>query len=154
MRVSVWRRLRHEEQGQSAIEMALAMPLFLMVVFGMVETAIVMQTYCNATYACRNAARYAALHSPSSLAPTTAAQVHTMVQSGLFLNAAISPTITVQYSTATFSSSTAPTFSSGGTNAIGYLVQVKATWSQTMTIPLIAPISFTVGTQATRLISR
>jgi Flp pilus assembly protein TadG len=149
------RRLRRDEQGQSAIEMALAMPIFLMVVIGMVQVALVVQTYCNATYACRNAARYAALHSTVSLAPITASGVQTMVKGGLFLSGTITPTVTVQYSTGPFVLGSTPTFStSSSNNVIGNLVLVKATWGQTITIPFIAPITFSVGTQTTKLISR
>lgn len=156
MRVPVrLRGLRRDEQGQSAIEMAMAMPIFLMVVIGMVQTALVVQTYCNATYACRNAARYAALHSTTSLAPITSSGVQTMVQGGLFLSGTISPTITVQYSTGPFILGSTPSFSSSSSNnIIGNLVLVKATWSQTISIPFISPISFSVGTQTTKLISR
>jgi Flp pilus assembly protein TadG len=149
----------HSEAGQAALEMAMAMPLCLAVVFGMIQSALVLQTYCNATYACRNAARYASIHSSTSLAPSTASQIQTMVKSGLFLNASITPTVTVGYSTGAWVSGTAPTFcntpsSCNSYNVVGNLVVVKATWSQSMTIPFMPTSGFTVGTQTYKLITR
>ncbi len=122
------------------------MPLFFATVFGVIQASLLLQTYCNATYACRNAARYASIHSSTSLAPSTSSQIQTMVQSGLFLNASITPTVTVNYVN--------PITLSAGTNTVGNLVFVKATWSQSLVIPLIHTSSFSVGTQTYKMISR
>jgi Flp pilus assembly protein TadG len=146
--ISVRRRLRAfgGEAGQAAIEMAFVLPLFLATVFGMMQSALLLQTYCNATYACRNAARYASIHSSTSLAPSTASQIQTMVQTGLFLNASIRPTITVSYLN--------PNNFAVATNTVGNLVNVKATWGQSMVIPFMNTGSFTVTTQTYKMISR
>lgn len=145
---SVWRNFwaPGADAGQSAIEMALAMPLFFVIVFGMIQASLLLQTYCNATYACRNAARYASIHSSTSLAPSTSSQIQTMVRSGLFLNASITPTITVSYLD--------PSSLATSTNTVGNLVFVKATWGQRMVIPFITTSAFSVGTQTYKMISR
>ncbi len=141
-----WRRLAEEEPGQAALEMAFAMPLFVAVVFGVIQCSLVLQTYCNATYACRNAGRFAMLHSLTALAPSTVSQVQSMVTSSLFLSSAISPTVTVSYLN--------PTSLATATNNVGNLVCVKASWSQKMSIPFMTTTSFTVGTQSCKMISR
>jgi Flp pilus assembly protein TadG len=146
------------ETGQAALEVALAVPLFLAVVFGVIQASLLLQTYCNATYACRNAARYASLHSTTSLAPSSSPQIQSMVQSGLFLNASITPTISVNY----FNSSN---LASGTTNlclppvnsslnVVGNVVCVQATWKQQLKIPFLSNNSVSVSTQTYKIISR
>jgi Flp pilus assembly protein TadG len=139
-------RLVEEEPGQAALEMAFAMPLFLAVVFGMIQCSLVLQSYCNATYACRNAGRYAMLHSLTALAPSTASDIQTMVKSSLFKYSSIQPTVTVSYLN--------PTNLATSSNAVGQLVCVKASWSQKMYIPYMTTSSFTIGTQTCKIISR
>jgi Flp pilus assembly protein TadG len=139
-------RLVREEPGQAALEMAFAMPLFLAVVFGMIQCSLVLQSYCNATYACRNAGRYAMLHSLTALAPSTASDIQTMVKSSLFQYSSTTPTISVSYLN--------PTNLAATTNSVGNLVCVKASWSQKMYIPFMTTSSFTIGTQTCKIISR
>jgi Flp pilus assembly protein TadG len=139
-------RALREEPGQAALEMALALPLVLTILFGMFQSSLLLETYCNATYACRNAARYASLHSSTSLAPSTSAQIQTMVQSQLFLNSSIRPTITVTYvNPSTFATST---------NTIGNLVEVQVTWNQNFIVPFVKTSSVSVGTQTFKTIAR
>ena len=141
-----WLKLVHEETAQAALEMAFAVPLFLALVFGTIQCSLVMQSYCNATYACRNMGRYAMLHSSTSLAPSTATQIQSMVQSKLFLNSAIQPAVAVSYLN--------PTTFAASTNVVGNLVCVKATWNQSIPIPFITTNSFTIMTQSCKIISR
>jgi Flp pilus assembly protein TadG len=139
-------RLAREEPGQAALEMAFAMPLFLAVVFGMIQCSLVLQSYCNATYACRNAGRYAMLHSLTALAPSSVTDIQTMVKSSLFQYSSVQPTVTVSYLN--------PSNLATATNAVGNLVCVKATWSQRFYIPFMTTSSFTIGTQTCKMISR
>jgi Flp pilus assembly protein TadG len=148
------------ESAQAALEMAVSLPLFLGIVFGMVQSSLLLQKYCNATYACRNAARYASIHSTTSLAPSTSTQIQSMVQSSLFLNASITPTINVNYFNASsLGSSTAdlclPPVNSSA-NVVGNIVCVQASWSQNLKIPFLSANanSFTVSTQSYKVISR
>jgi len=58
--------LRQErEKGQGLAELALALPILLMVVFGMVEMARLVQTYLAVQHAAREGARYAVVGLPS-----------------------------------------------------------------------------------------
>jgi Flp pilus assembly protein TadG len=145
--VSLWRRLSAFgcQSGQAALEMAVALPVFLLLVFGVAQCSFLLMTYCNATYACRNAARYAALHSSTSLLPASSTQIRSMVQSGLILSASITPTITVNYVNSNLGA---------GTNDIGNMVLVQVTWSQGLIIPFSSARTLTVGTHTYRPITR
>jgi Flp pilus assembly protein TadG len=138
--------------------MALAMPLFLATVIGLIQASLLLQTYCNATYACRNAARFASMHSTTSLAPSNSTQIQAMVQSGLFLNATITPTISVNYFNASNLAAGTPNVCNppvnSNLNVVGNVVCVKVTWNQGLIIPFITTSGFSVGTQAYKIISR
>jgi hypothetical protein len=56
---------REREKGQGLAELALALPILLMVVFGMVEMARLVQTYLAVQHAAREGARYAVVGLPS-----------------------------------------------------------------------------------------
>jgi len=149
------------ESGQASIEMAFVMPLCLAIVFGMVQSSLLLQTYCNATFACRNAARYASLNSTSSLSPASPTQVAAVAKLGLFMSSSISPTINVNYFNAgnlSSSSSNLCTPPVGGANTtldvVGNVVCVQVTWSQRLSIPFMPTNSITITTQSYRIISR
>jgi Flp pilus assembly protein TadG len=148
---SVARSARHllralpERSGSSSIETAIALPIFFSVVFGCAQYAIVLMTYCDATYACRLASRYASMHSTSSLAPDTVTQIKGLVTSRLFIGSAITPTVSVTYYTMSLSP---------GANVVGNVVAVSVTWNQTVKVPFLPPSSFSVGTQNYKVITR
>ena len=133
------------QTGTELLELALALPIFLLLFFGAVQFSIVLMTYCNATYASRNVARYASQHSNTSIAPATTSQLQGLVTSQLFLASGITPTVTVTCLTSN---------GSAGSNTIGNSVTIKVVWSQTLTIPFAPTFNFSVGSQARRLIER
>jgi Flp pilus assembly protein TadG len=142
------RRLLHaapEQGGSGLVETAVVLPIFIAIVFGISQYAIVMLTYCNATYACRLASRYASMHSSASLAPDTVAQIQGLVTSRLFVSSAITPTVSVAYYTPTLSA---------GTNVVGNVVQVTVTWSQTLKLAFMSSNTFTISTQNEKVITR
>jgi Flp pilus assembly protein TadG len=146
------------ESAQATIEMMVSLPLFLLVVFGMIQCSLMLEGYCNATYACRNAARYASVHSSTSLAPSVSTDIQTVVKSNLLMGASITPTINVNYFNASnlSSSSTnlcAPPVNSS-LNVVGNIVCVQASWSQSLNIPFFTSYPFAVSTQTYRVISR
>ena len=61
-----WRRLRRRnrssdgEAGQGLVELALLLPVFITLFFGLIEFSLVFSTYLNLNYASRNAALLAA----------------------------------------------------------------------------------------------
>lgn len=63
--------MRHANQGQALVEAALVMPLFIMVVFGIIVLGIGVFYQQQVTNAAREAARYAAIHSATAVCPTT-----------------------------------------------------------------------------------
>lgn len=138
--------LRRSTAGSVALETAFTLPIFLVVVFGIFEFSMVLLTYCNVTTACSQAARYASLHSGSSLSPATTTQLQSMVASKLFAGASVTPNnVTVTYLTPGLAA---------GTNTVGDLVMIKASWSQTVTLPFTSANSFTIGSQDVRSITR
>lgn len=139
------RRLMQGKSGQAVVETALLLPVFFLLFVGTIQYAITLFTYCNATYACRNAARYASVRSTSSISPASVAQVQSLVTSGLFLNTAIAPTVAVAYYTPALAI---------GSNTVGDIVTVSASWNQTIVIPFMSNQSVSVGTQASSMITR
>jgi hypothetical protein len=62
---------RNERQGQTLVETALVMPVFIMVLFGIIVLGIGVFYQQQLTNAAREAARYAAIHSATAACPTT-----------------------------------------------------------------------------------
>jgi Flp pilus assembly protein TadG len=131
--------------GQTVVETALVLPTFFLLLVGSIQYSILLFTYCNATYACRYAARYASVRSSSSLSPATVAQVKSLVTSSIFLNSAITPSVGVTYLTPALAT---------GTNTVGNFVGVSASWNQTMLIPFMSNKSISISTQEYRIITR
>jgi Flp pilus assembly protein TadG len=142
-------RAAPDQHGDGLIETAVVLPVFLMILFGIAQYAIVLLAYCNATYACRLASRYASMHSASSLAPDSISQLQGIVTARLFLNPAITPTVSVNYYTLSLS----PVSYAVGNN-VGYAVQVSVTWTQTLKLLPSNINTFSVSTQNTKVITR
>jgi Flp pilus assembly protein TadG len=66
------------------IEMALILPAYFMLVFGMVQMCFVLFGYCNATYASRQATRYAAVHGAGSVYPCTSTDLQNIAKQYLW----------------------------------------------------------------------
>jgi len=146
------RRLLHaatDQHGDGLVETAVVLPVFLMIFFGIAQYAIVLLTYCNATYACRVASRYASMHSLSSLAPDTVPQIQGIVTSRLFLNPSITPVVSMNC----YSMTLTPVSCNVGNN-IGYVVQVSVTWTQTLKLLPSNINTFSVSTQNVKVITR
>jgi len=121
------------------LEMAVVLPTFFLLLFGMFNFAIVLFGYSNATYACRAGTRYASLHSATSLAPSSSATVRSIVTS--YLWAAPSAGVTV---TTTWSPS----------NTVGSSVQVFVKIVYPIGVPLLSLRQITVGSSAQRTVIR
>ena len=68
-----------DDSGQSLIELAVVLPLFFMMVIGFINFCMVMFGLCSISYACRQAARYASLHSSASQSPVTQSTIDAQV---------------------------------------------------------------------------
>jgi Flp pilus assembly protein TadG len=60
--LSLVRNRRHRQSGQSLVELAVAVPIFLVIVMGIVDFGIGLKTWIQVTNAAREAARYGAIH--------------------------------------------------------------------------------------------
>jgi Flp pilus assembly protein TadG len=68
-------RTRKAQRGAAMLEMALVLPIYFLLVYGVIQLCFVMFGYCNATYACRLAVRYAQIHGTGSTYQCTATDV-------------------------------------------------------------------------------
>jgi len=64
------RRLSRASRGQTMVELAIVMPLFLMVLFGIIVLGLGIFYQQQVTNAAREAARYAAIHTATAQCPT------------------------------------------------------------------------------------
>ncbi|MFE8034912.1 TadE/TadG family type IV pilus assembly protein [Thiohalocapsa marina] len=62
------------------VEMAIVLPLFLFLSFGIIETANAMRLYMSMVYAAEDAARYASLHGSGASVPATSDSIAAQVR--------------------------------------------------------------------------
>ena len=125
------------EEGATALEISLLLPVFFLLLFGFFSFSIVIFGYCNASYACIAAARNASLHSGTSLAPATTSSIQGFVTPYLWAAPTSGTTITTTWTP---------------TNAVGNTVKVAVSIVYPVRIPLFALKSLTVGSSAQRVI--
>jgi Flp pilus assembly protein TadG len=70
---------RAKQRGAAMMEMALVLPVYFILVYGMLQLCFIMFGYCSATYACRQAARYAAVHGTGAAYTCTSTDVQNVV---------------------------------------------------------------------------
>ena len=141
MRMMRMTNLRREELGSELLETAMMMPIFAMLLFGIVSFGIVIFGLCNLTFASRAAARYASVHSNTSLNPATLTSVSAVVTPFLVAVPTGATTTTVTYSPAK-------------SNTIGSTVIVKTDATYAVTMPFTTFKMFTVSSTAQRTITR
>jgi Flp pilus assembly protein TadG len=146
------RRGLHEEQGQSLIEAAFAVPVFCLLLFGIFSFAFVLFGWCNITFGSRSAVRYASIHSNTALVPATSTSVTTYVTPFLYAVPTNSSTTVVSYPASNPSST--PVNGSSALNTIGGTVTVSVTATYSVTMPFTSFKTFTVASSAKRTISR
>jgi Flp pilus assembly protein TadG len=116
--------------GSGLIESALVLPVIFLLLFGIFEFSMGMASYLSATYSLRMAARYAGMHSLTSLSPASATYLSNLVTTSLFLPFGSSPTVTVSYYTVGAASG----------NFVGNVVILKVAWSQSISVPLYSTV--------------
>lgn len=126
------------EQGSTLVEFALVLPIALMVLFGALQCALALFSFCNATYACSVAVRYASLHSMASPVPATTNSVESAARALLWVAPADASVNTV--------------WSPG--NTVGGTVSVSVRETLPFAIPFTSLKSFSVGSTTQRLIIR
>lgn len=88
------------KKGQALVEMALVLPILLLLVFGMIDFGRVLQINLAATEASREIARVAALMGNDATAATTIATVQTNAISAITSGNTVTVTITPSASSA------------------------------------------------------
>ena len=76
-----WRKKGISKDGAAFVEFALVAPVFLMLLFGIIEFSRLMLMYHHVGNAARDGSRYAIVHGSTSLANATAADVENYVRS-------------------------------------------------------------------------
>jgi Flp pilus assembly protein TadG len=137
------RRIFRERDGQAVVETALVMPVFILLTFGLFECGMALMSYVNATYAIRMGARYASVHSQTSLSPATTAQIQNIVTSNMYFANSTFSTVIVSYGDRS---------GNQGGNYVGDLVGIGYLWSQNLNIPFYGKSNFYVSTQTYRMI--
>ncbi len=118
------------EEGAAAVEMAFALPIFLLFIYGIIELAV--------ADAARDGARYAMVRGSASPQPASSSDIATYVKGRLALGAAAQATVSVSYN---------PNNNPGGTVTVqvsypfsplmpgfGYLASMTVSASSQMTI--------------------
>ncbi len=146
MKTAITRRLARglargmaQQRGGTTIEMAFVLPTFFLLLFGLFSFSIVLFGYSNATFASRAGARYASLHSSTSLAPDSTAIVQSIVMPYLFAATSGAVTVTTTWSPA---------------NTVGSSVQVSVKIVYPIQVPLLALQQITVSSSAQRTVIR
>lgn len=137
------RKAVSEQDGQALIEMGVVLPLFFVCVMGIFEFSLMMFSYCSANYAAREAARYASVHSNTSLSPASVNSITAVVNANLWLHSTATPNITVCWGSSGCGTSTQ--------NLVQNRVEVEITWSNPAFLQLS---SVSLGTQAYRIITQ
>lgn len=132
------RRRKDDELGQSLIELALVLPVFLLMIFGFINFAMVMYGLSNATYASRMLIRYACVHSSTSYTPITTAAIANYIAP--YMNNFPSNTYT------------ATTSWSSGAPAVGSSISVTLSITYHVTLPGFTLSPLTVSTSASGVV--
>ena len=119
------------------------MPAFTLLLLGIFQFSMALTGYLSAEYAINIATRYAALHSSTSLAPCSSADIQNMIQSSLFTPSAAPTSISVAYYQ----------YASAGGNVVGNVIYVSAIFSQTISVPFYNR-TFSIRSNDYRVISR
>jgi len=71
---------RISQSGSAIVEFALVVPLYFMIIFGLIVLGMVFTGYCSAQYASQKAVRYAIVHGAESSSPCTSATISAYVK--------------------------------------------------------------------------
>ena len=134
--------LLRRESGYAILEMAIVMPAFALLLFGIFEFSVAITGYLGSCYAVRTTARFGALHSLTSMDPAAITDLQTMVKAGPFVPSGNSTSVTISY--VTYQGST-----SG--NLVGNVLCVQIVYPQTISLPGFSQ-TFNIGSTAYRMI--
>jgi Flp pilus assembly protein TadG len=139
---------RHRGRGQSLVEFALVLPIFLLMLMGIVDAGRLIYTYNTVSNAARDGARVAIVNQSTTGTNTcdttsaTAYPVGCAVASGLVLNIDPTTDVSVQYNDDTDTTPCSPV-------AIGCIAVVTVTGTYQPLTPLIGQIIGTIDVSST-----
>jgi Flp pilus assembly protein TadG len=119
--------------------MAVLLPVFFLLLFGLFNFSIILFGYCNAGFAARLGARYASLHSSTSLAPCTSSAITSIVTPYLWAGTQNQVTVATIWAPG---------------NTVGSTVSVSVTIVYPTAIPFFSITRVTVGSTAQRTVMR
>jgi len=124
--------MRHRQQGATIVSFALAGPLFMLIVFGMMEFSSVLSAWMVITNEAREAARYGAVTYDSTVDPTTE-----LANETASIRAYVQQRLNGQLAASGVYQQPGVTFLSTGTNQTP-LVQVTIYYQVPLVIPLVS----------------
>ncbi len=136
--------LLRAQNGDSIIETAVVLPAFTLLLFGIFQFSLGLTSYLGSAYAIRAAARYAGVHSLTSLAPASSTDIQNLVKASPFVPSAAGTAINVSY--LTYAGSAAG-------NYTGNFVSVQISYPQSISIPFYSN-TFTISSLCYRFIVR
>ena len=131
-------KFRLQEKGAAMVEVALVLPIFLLVIVGTVQFCILLFGYCSATYACAIAARYIAVHGSGSVSPCASLSV---------LKSVVTPYLWGPASSASFTST-----NSTWPPVPGQTVAIRISFQYPVVIPFTKIQNVAAGTSITATI--
>jgi len=131
------RQFLGDDCGTEIVELAMALPILVMITFGALELLLFLCCYVGATYGSRTAVRYASTHGASSLQPCTTTSLTAIVKS--YVVGMPAGQVVVN-----------PTWSPN--NFVGGTVTVQVSISYPTGIPFVKLSAMTASTTATGVI--
>ena len=132
-----------QENGDAIIEMAIVLPAFTLLLFGIFQFSTAVSGYLSAEYAVNLTTRYAAIHSNTSLVPCSVTDIQNMVKANLFFANAVPANVSVAYYQ----------FAPSSGNVIGNVVSISLVYSQTVSVPFYNH-TFSIGSGDYRVVTR
>ena len=126
-----------DEQGSELLEIALLLPMLILVGFVIIDTLLFFSSYVGATYGSRIAVRYATVHGATSQNPCTAAVLAGIVK---------------PYTRTLMNGSVQTSASWSPSNAVGGTVSVKVSLQMTTGIPGAALKTLSASTTASGIV--
>jgi Flp pilus assembly protein TadG len=144
MRAPTRRRGRRRSRGQSLVEFALVVPIFLLILSGIFDFGMALYSRISIINAAREGARAAAVAADHTTIPTTAQSRASAVVSGAGMTTS-APTTSIVVSCVAISSSGSCSFSSASGSKAGDAVEVAITYQYRSLFPLLFGRTFTLG---------
>jgi Flp pilus assembly protein TadG len=130
-----------EARGQTMVEFAMVVSVFLLLLFGIMQMALTIYNYNTVCSAAREAVRYAIVRSPTSANPATTAQIQQIaINTAVGLNTS-QLTITVSWP----ADANLPSQSDA---------RVKVSYQYQLQIPFFAPVTMTLASTSQMLVSQ